>query len=320
MSDFVQLAAVGAVCALDGAGLVLVNRVKARGTVCDWSWSRKRAAYWSLMAASASFAVWLDAHYAISPNLMAAKAYCFAFPVGLLDLYFSNTKGVSPRVIPGAMLWCSTVVIRQVCLDLMYPNGGAGLPPKIIYELSASSVVVEAGRYLLMLVLVGLFSDVIFSPMHRLAHLPRVYKGHHKMHHEFTDELTALVLYYGALLDDFLMPFSTIAGACLYAALMALAGLEGEAYSNVSSYLLVHNTLMSHAHDVRCARLMAPLPDALNFVAYHRVHHLQPSSNFGLTEPSDLLWDWLLGVNTVRKLDAKGAVDTIRGVYKGYRR
>jgi len=86
-------------------------------------------------------------------------------------------------------------------------------------------------------------------------------------------------------------------------------------FSNVSGYLVVCNTLMSHAHDVRCARLMAPLPDSLNFVAYHRVHHLHPSRNFGLTEPSDLLWDFILGVRTILKpegLDPAAGPGTIR--------
>ena len=83
--------------------------------------------------------------------------------------------------------------------------------------------------------------------------------------------------------------------------LLSLVGLQGEAFSNVSGYLVIFNTLLSHAHDVRCARLMAPLPDSLNFVAYHYEHHLSPSNNYGLTEPSDIIWDRILGVSTVRK-------------------
>ncbi len=38
----------------------------------------------------------------------------------------------------------------------------------------------------------------------------------------------------------------------------------------MSGYLIIFNTLLSHAHDTRCARLMAPVPDGLNFVAYVR--------------------------------------------------
>merc|ERR1711871_239753 len=152
-----------------------------------------------------------------------------------------------------------------------------------------------------MLVSVGLLSDLIFSPMHRLMHHSLVYKHHHKEHHEYTNQLTSLVLYHGTLLDDFLMPLTTTVGGALYTWLLGyFFGLESEAFSNVSMYLLIFNTLLSHAHDIRCARLMAPLPDTLNFVAYHYQHHLSPSHNFGLTEPSDIVWDKILGVSTIR--------------------
>ena len=43
-------------------------------------------------------------------------------------------------------------------------------------------------------------------------------------------------------------------------------------------------------------------PPRLNFVAYHYVHHLSPGCNYGLTEPSDMVWDRLLGVSTIKKL------------------
>ena len=83
----------------------------------------------------------------------------------------------------------------------------------------------------------------------------------------------------------------------------------GEAFSNLTGYIIIFNTLLSHAHDVRCSRLLAPLPDELNFVAYHYVHHLSPCNNFGLTEPSDQLWDLLLGDKTIVKLDDLLKVD-----------
>ena len=85
--------------------------------------------------------------------------------------------------------------------------------------------------------------------------------------------------------------------------LLSFVGLEAEAASNLVLYLYTCNILMGHAHDVRYARLMAPLPpDELNFVAYHYVHHISPTNNFGLTEPSDMFWDWILGVSTIKKL------------------
>ena len=203
-------------------------------------------------------------------------------------------------MIAGAALWCSTALLRPLLSGAVWPLAGRLL---VVREASFRTALVETARFVGSLPFLGLLSDLIFSPMHRLAHRPSLYKGHHKEHHEYTHQLTSLVLFHGALLDDFLMPATTIVGGFLYVALLSLVGLEGEAFSSVQLYLITFNILMSHAHDVRCARLLAPLPDSLNFVAYHYVHHLRPSSNFGLTEPSDLLWDWLLGVRTIRKLD-----------------
>ena len=128
------------------------------------------------------------------------------------------------------------------------------------------------------------------------------YQSNHKEHHSSTNELTVLVLFHGTLLDDFLMPATATLGGFVCVLLLSLVGLEAEAASNLVVYLYTCNILMSHAHDVRCARLMAPLPDELNFVACHHVHHISPTNNFGLTEPSDMFWDWILGVSTIKKL------------------
>ena len=76
--------------------------------------------------------------------------------------------------------------------------------------------------------------------------------------HEYTTKLTALVLYHGALLDDFLMPLTTTLGGFLYVAVLSRFGMHGEAFSNLGGYLVVQNTLLSHASDPRCARLLAP--------------------------------------------------------------
>ena len=293
-----QLTVIGAAIALDIIVLAYLNAAKRRGSSNTLSWPARRNRYWILIAALTSLATWLDAHYAITPTALAVKAYAFAFPLGLLDLHFSSTTGVPLKVVAGASLWCSCIVLRDQLTAHLH---GAPIPPVMVTTLSARTVLVEAVRYVMMLPVVGLLSDLIFSPMHRLAHHPRLYKGHHKEHHEYTNQLTALVLYHGALLDDFLMPVTTTVGGALYILLLSLVGLQGEAFSNVSGYLVIFNTLLSHAHDIRCARLMAPLPDSLNFVAYHYEHHLSPSNNYGLTEPSDVIWDRILGVSTVRK-------------------
>lgn len=69
--------------------------------------------------------------------------------------------------------------------------------------------------------------------------------------------------------------------------------------SSTSFYMLTMLLPYSHASDHSLANLIAPLPESLNFVAYHRTHHIHPDRNFGLMLPTDLLWDWILGQKTV---------------------
>ena len=82
--------------------------------------------------------------------------------------------------------------------------------------------------------------------------------------------------------------------------------------SNLIMYLSAFHLQMSHGHDIRCAVLMTPMiPDELNFTAYHFVHHVSPSNNFGLTRLSDLIWDYVYGVSTIKsyKLCLKELLD-----------
>jgi len=299
----VQLGIICGVAFANSAALVLLNKHKrSQQQAPQFSWTTRRNAFWSFIATCVMTSCVLDRFFAIdSKFILPIKSYVFAFPLGLLDLYFSDTKGVPLKVMAGASLWCSTVILRQVFLDAWL--GREVDTVVFVTDLTPLTPFAEMIRYVFSLLGVGLLSDLLFSPMHRMTHHPRIYKHHHKSHHEYTNKLTALVLYHGQLLDDFLMPFTTTVGGVLYILLLSKLGLEGQAFSNVTGYLMVFNTLLSHSHDIRCARLLAPLPDGLNFVAYHYVHHISPANNFGLTEPSDLIWDYLLGVKTIAKLE-----------------
>jgi sterol desaturase/sphingolipid hydroxylase (fatty acid hydroxylase superfamily) len=322
-----QLASIALLGALNAAGLAIINARKRapggdhEGKPSPVPWARRRNAFWLLISLLFAAAVGLDLWFPqVDPAVMSVKAYVFAFPVGLLDLHFSSTKGVPSMVILGAVLWCSTLLLRQWFVDGWYgyehdgaffgdSNGTVGparVSPRIVVDVSPRSLAVELFRYVVMLPCVGLLSDLFFSPMHRVAHHPKLYANNHKVHHEYTHTLTSLVLYHGSVLDDFLMPWTTFVGGCLYVLLLGTVGLQHEAFSSVGGYLIVMNTLLSHSHDIRCSRLMAPLPDSLNFVAYHYVHHISPNRNFGLTEPSDQIWDYILGVNTIKKMDPSG--------------
>jgi sterol desaturase/sphingolipid hydroxylase (fatty acid hydroxylase superfamily) len=308
-----QLAVMGMFLVVDLVCLVWINRIKqAQAAAADdknnknkrpaeYSWELRRNACWACMATTVSIATVLDLFFPIDGGYMGGiKAYLFAFPLGLLDLYFSNTDGVSYQVVAGACLWCSCTLLRQLAINTYFEGDTS---PNTVTELLLATLSTELVRYVCNLMGVGLTPDLFFSPLHRLTHHPKIYQHHHKEHHTYTNNLTSLVLYHGTLLDDFLMPFTTTIGGFLYVYGLSWWGLQGQAYSNLVGYLILQNTLLSHAHDIRCARLLAPLPDALNFVAYHFCHHLSPSNNFGLTELSDRLWDWILGVDTIVKYD-----------------
>lgn len=233
--------------------------------------------------------------------VMPIKAYVFAFPLGLIDLYYSDTRGVSMSTLAGASLWCFCWLLRSLFFGIRYGFSNWGMNSGILTSFGPISLGMELIRYTLLLIFSGTLSDLIFSPMHRWEH-GSTYKDNHKVHHEFTNKLTALVLFYGTYLDDFMMPLTTTFGGIAYVLLAEmLFGLQASCFSNFATYLIALNILLSHAHDARCANLIAPLPDELNFVSYHYVHHIHPNRNFGLTEPSDKLWDWILGVNTIEK-------------------
>lgn len=316
----IQLAVCGGALIFDVIGLAWLNRFKASKTSkalkdrgadggggggdsgSSWSWPVQRAAFWVQIAGTLGLGAWLDRRYPIHDLFSPVRNYCIAFPIGLLDFHFSDVRRVPLRALGGAALWCSTGVIRKALVGNFI---GEGLT-KIVTDLSPLSLAKEYFRFLGAVPFIGILSDLIFSPMHRLAHNKAVYHQHHKTHHEYTHRLTSLVLYYGNFLDDWLMPASTIVGGFVYVWFTAKLGFEDSALTNVSEMLLLVNTLFSHAHDLRCANLVLPfLPEGLNFAAYHRVHHLSPGNNFGLTRPSDLVWDRILGHKTILDFSPK---------------
>jgi hypothetical protein len=243
----------------------------------------------------------MDRRYAAHELFLPIKAYAVAFPFGLIDYYFSGNKHVSPKVFLGASLWCSTLWLR---VNFARSFIGENLT-QIVTDFGPMSLGKEVLRFIAAAPFCSIFTDMVFSPVHRLEH-KILYKYHHKEHHNYTTKINSLVLYHGALLDDFIMPVTMTFGYFVYHWLCANAGMAASAFSNVSEWLLLFNTLLSHAHDERCASLILPVPDSLNFAAYHRVHHLNPARNFGLTVASDLIWDKILGVSTI-EMDTKKA-------------
>jgi hypothetical protein len=76
-------------------------------------------------------------------------------------------------------------------------------------------MVTEFLRFLVNAVLIGVLSDLFFSPSHRLMH-KFFYDKHNSIHHKYQpNELTALVVYYAGAWNTFLMGGSITLGGML---------------------------------------------------------------------------------------------------------
>lgn len=291
----IHLAVFGLAMGVNIAGVQWTNAIKAKGHKCHWSWAEKRTVYYAYMLSIMALDCCLNRYFEISYYFVIIKIYALAFPLGLIDYYFSDVDKISMNTIVGSALWCSTVLIRLWLSRRLLGVDGTF----IVDDFSLLSLGKEYLRFTMAAVWQGMLSDLIFSPMHRLEHV-FLYAKNHKHHHEYVNKLAMPVLYHGTYIDDFFMPVTTTFGGFMYMMMASCFGMAGSTYSNVVDWLIIYNMLFSHAHDVRVANLLLPVPPALNFAAYHRVHHLAPGNNFGLTLPSDLIWDKLLNVQTIR--------------------
>ena len=123
----IQLYAISIACAANLIGLAVINRHKRRKQVGRaWSWELRRDAFWALMAVLLAIEVWLDSRYPISTHMLPIKAYSFAFSVGLLDLFFSDTRGVPLKVIAGPAL-CVVSVNRVRAGAALWLGSGLGI-------------------------------------------------------------------------------------------------------------------------------------------------------------------------------------------------
>jgi hypothetical protein len=208
----VLAASVAAQCALH-AGKA---RRAARGQpVCMLRGSLQVANY-ALVGGLVAGCVALD-HAAPPPPgsawaLVPLKGWAVAYAVCVLDLAYSSVTYISVwESLKGASCWmaCSAV-------GLWFSEQFLGLPVTIVEPravLSVTQLSFEYAVLLTTLVVRGLLTDLAFSPLHRIEHRGKRYARSHKRHHEFTDNLTSMVLFYGTLFDDLLMPATTIVGA-----------------------------------------------------------------------------------------------------------
>jgi hypothetical protein len=156
--------------------------------------------------------------------IITAKATASSFALALLDFYFSSVEKISRRCILGALTWSSTACASMWLLANKF--GGCEQMKLITLSdlVNPATLFSEYGRFLGYLLLTGLLTDLVFSPMHRFTHSIRwIYDRLHARHHSFRSRLTSLVLFHGDELDDLLMAACPIAGfAGSMAALAAL--------------------------------------------------------------------------------------------------
>lgn len=196
----VQFGYLAVMLVLDSVGLIWINALKQvhrqRGQSPAWNWTTKRNTYWALIGALVACNCYLDAHFAIDTlYLLQVKSYITAFPVGLLDLYFSEVyDGLSPvRVLIGATGWCACqAILARVFIDFI---AGHHVTPMIVRDLSVETAIRFVVSSLSMMAGVGFFADLIFSPVHRILHRREIYQGNHSVHHEYTNKISSLVLY-----------------------------------------------------------------------------------------------------------------------------
>uniref|UniRef100_A0A7S4IHZ8 Fatty acid hydroxylase domain-containing protein n=1 Tax=Odontella aurita TaxID=265563 RepID=A0A7S4IHZ8_9STRA len=291
----VQQATVVAMIAAATAGVVMINWLKSRGHRCSWSWEKKRIAYLVYIGGAVLFGCFLDRNFCSTDMIIPTRTQAMAVLLGVMDFYFSEVSYLPISIFPGAFIWCIVLYLRNYAIrELVGPS-----VVTIVTELTPEVVFYECLRFMFLVPTVGVLSDLIFCPLHRWLHAPCRYSQQHKGHHEFMGQLTSLVIYHGDIKDDLLMSVSINLGVIFYFYLASLVGLEKSIFSTVTVLLNSFNGMFSHAHDIRCAGLIVPLRDEMNFAAYHRLHHLYPNCNFGLTMPSDLFWDKVLGQNTI---------------------
>jgi hypothetical protein len=272
------------------------------------------------MAVALLVGAYMDSRYDVTPDIWCPiRAYVFSFPVGLIDYYFA-APSVTLRHIPvlvGTIWWGYATTTARFHLSRWLLGGNEGdqsTDTTSPLQLAGHDVGLAASdsggihlaaafgteflRFLVNVVLIGVLSDLFFSPSHRLTH-KFLYDKQHSIHHRYhPHELTTLVVYYAGAMDNFLMGGSITLGGILCDLFLLRYPLLKS--SNVTLQLVIYNTLFSHAHDIRANDLLLPfLPSGLNFAAYHRVHHQFPHRNFGFTFLTDGLWDLAFRETTV---------------------
>eukprot|EP01060_Flectonema_neradi_P039122 TRINITY_DN8491_c0_g2_i1.p1 TRINITY_DN8491_c0_g2~~TRINITY_DN8491_c0_g2_i1.p1 ORF type:complete len:352 (+),score=43.36 TRINITY_DN8491_c0_g2_i1:79-1134(+) len=248
-------------------------------------------------AALLSIILWwgrLDSKYPdVDVLFLAVRGHIGGLTIALVDFMFSKTGFLMiPSILLGNAIWMVTYGIM-----LHFAVGVTGFPTRglPVADSIYSIVPLYISTYFIF-VMSGLSSDLFFSPVHRLLH-SRWLRKFHTEHHKFT-ELCGPILYKASAIDDVIMSLCAAAGHSLLIAVLLQLGLGSFYYSIIPSFVALMLPY-SHASDMGLVNLFFTVPGRLNYIAYHRMHHMNQDLNYGLTAIGDKLWDRILGTTTV---------------------
>eukprot|EP00285_Hemiselmis_virescens_P014552 CAMPEP_0173393832 /NCGR_PEP_ID=MMETSP1356-20130122/22339_1 /TAXON_ID=77927 ORGANISM="Hemiselmis virescens, Strain PCC157" /NCGR_SAMPLE_ID=MMETSP1356 /ASSEMBLY_ACC=CAM_ASM_000847 /LENGTH=322 /DNA_ID=CAMNT_0014351913 /DNA_START=69 /DNA_END=1034 /DNA_ORIENTATION=- len=297
-ADYYHVGYGAAVYLVSVASVALINNHRSKhGARSPPPFGWIACAHWAFMLSLMFASMSLDHYFPACVYLIGWKAAANAYAYAALDYWLSTTlRADALNTLKGSLVW--QAMFQFTLYNLRNVWGGDHL---VVRQADASPLTFlgEYGRLGHYLAFAGILTDLIFSPMHRLTHHRKLYKWLHKGHHAATNQLSGLELYRGELADDVMMAGCVTVATYLLCWAMQRTNYTFSLFSNTSWYLNQYFLVQSHASDARVANLLAPLPEALNFAAYHHVHHVDPSLNYGLTLPSDMVWDALLGVRTI---------------------
>ena len=239
--------------------------------------------------------MWLDyQHPNVDVMLLAIRGHIGGLTIALVDFMLSKTGFLMiPGILFGNIMWMLTYGFTlHVAVANFTSFSTRGLP---VADSISELALLYISTYAVIL-FSGLSSDLFFSPVHRLLHSPKLIKYHNE-HHRAT-ELCGPILYKGTALDDFIMSTCAAAGHCLLIVVLLRLGLGSLYFSIIPSFVAMMLPY-SHASDMGLVNLFFTIPGRLNYIAYHRLHHIDPSLNPGLTAIGDKIWDTILRTKTV---------------------
>eukprot|EP01060_Flectonema_neradi_P008023 TRINITY_DN15727_c0_g1_i1.p1 TRINITY_DN15727_c0_g1~~TRINITY_DN15727_c0_g1_i1.p1 ORF type:complete len:311 (+),score=41.62 TRINITY_DN15727_c0_g1_i1:65-997(+) len=280
-------------------GLTVLNRIPKRP---KHSTVTERCSHYIALTLLLAGELLLDSWYPnISMVTMAMKGLCAQYSIGLLDFYFSNIKTMD--VIDSCIGVGTWAVVQAVAAVYIEDTFGRNLFDNQPWsQLSAAKCLLLYGQFVLLLFVTSVTADLIFCPAHRFMHRYQ-YALNHKEHHIYTTNLCGLVFYSGTVIDDIVMAFAVSCfGLPVYLHLLSFFSVSfSSLISTPVLYTAYHIAVYAHSHNTSLATLLIPfLPNSLNFIAYHNLHHLDPACNMGLTEVGDRVWDLLLREKTIR--------------------